>query len=141
MVLISAALEANKDIHPPGAEFLKMIAEPLVFLFPTLPLVSIPPSKAEGAREMFLADPLTWHGKCVAKTSHEFIKAFDSLNIEQVEDPLLMIYGRKVWSNFSQSLELSCYVLKMTLHVCSMCLPGPCRGIGSTQESFLPHPK
>ncbi|KAJ8902531.1 hypothetical protein NDN08_006934 [Rhodosorus marinus] len=95
IVLISAALEANKGIHPPGAEFLKMIAEPLVFLFPTLPLVTIPPNKAAGLREQFLADPLTWHGKCVAKTSYEFIKAFDSLNIEQLEPPLLMMYGGK----------------------------------------------
>jgi len=94
LILSAPAIEINPDLAP----FLRRIAQLLGRFFPTLPTTRSPqnaisrdPSVVEAASN----DPLNYHGRVLARTGAEMLKAGDEVRgrLNELTDPFLVFHG------------------------------------------------
>jgi alpha-beta hydrolase superfamily lysophospholipase len=94
LLLSGPAIEINPDLAP----LLRRVAQVLGRLFPTLPTTRSPedaisrdPEVVEEAKN----DPLNYHGRVLARTGAEMLRAGDAVRarLEEVTDPFLVLHG------------------------------------------------
>jgi alpha-beta hydrolase superfamily lysophospholipase len=94
LVLSGPAIEINPDLAP----LLRRAAQVLGRLFPTLPTTRSPegaisrdPEVVEEAKN----DPLNYHGRVLARTGAEMLRAGEKVRdrLEEVTDPFLVLHG------------------------------------------------
>ena len=94
LMLSAPAIEINPDLAP----LLRRAAQVLGRLFPTLPTTRSPegaisrdPKVVEEAQN----DPLNYHGRVLARTGAEMLRAGDAVRarLEEVTDPFLVLHG------------------------------------------------
>jgi alpha-beta hydrolase superfamily lysophospholipase len=94
LLLSAPAIEVNPDLAP----FLRRVAQGLGRLAPTLPTVHSPqgvisrdPAVVEAARQ----DPLNYHGRTLARTGAELLRAGDEAQsrLHELRTPFLVCHG------------------------------------------------
>lgn len=94
LILSSPSVEVNKDIAP----FLRKLAGLLGRLVPTLPTIRTPDgaiSRDPAVVAEAKADPLNYHGRVLARTGAELIRAAQRIQaqMEAITCPLLVFHG------------------------------------------------
>eukprot|EP00188_Purpureofilum_apyrenoidigerum_P001074 Plantae.Rhodophyta-Purpureofilum_apyrenoidigerum.ctg1550.p1 GENE.Plantae.Rhodophyta-Purpureofilum_apyrenoidigerum.ctg1550~~Plantae.Rhodophyta-Purpureofilum_apyrenoidigerum.ctg1550.p1 ORF type:complete len:313 (-),score=54.22 Plantae.Rhodophyta-Purpureofilum_apyrenoidigerum.ctg1550:536-1417(-) len=95
LFLISAAFEEQTGVAGPFAKLLELFADQIVYFIPRTELFRIPLPHEEKLKREFLADPLCWKGKILAKSAYEFYKQFRTLNVSNLDVPCISLYGEK----------------------------------------------
>jgi len=93
LILISAALEEAQGVGGPFSKLLELFADQIVYFFPQRELFKIPLPHEEKLKNEFLADPLSWKGKILAKSAYEFFKQFRTLSVCNLNVPCILLYG------------------------------------------------
>lgn len=94
LLLSAPAIEVNPDLAP----LLRPFAQVLGWLFPTLPTVRSPQgaiSRDPAVVEEAQHDPLNYHGRTLARTGAELIRAGQHVQdrLEEIETPFLVLHG------------------------------------------------
>ena len=94
LLLSAPALEINPDLAP----LLRRMAQVLGHLAPTLPTVRSPQgsiSRDPAVVEAAQADPLNYHGRTLARTGAELLRAGDEAQgrLHELETPFLVVHG------------------------------------------------